>query len=89
MAAAAAAAAEPGGRSASNTAAAAVAAAVAAADGPAALRKQLKEFTLNTQLELERKLKVSSCCTPEAAMVCKVWHAAFHVCKQLYGCHCR
>jgi hypothetical protein len=53
--AASAAAGDPGGRAASNTAAAAAA---AAADGPAALRKQLKEFTLNTQLELERSLKV-------------------------------
>jgi hypothetical protein len=48
---------DPAARAAAATASAAAAAA-AAVDGPAALRKQLKEFTLNTQLELERKLKV-------------------------------
>lgn len=44
-----------------SAAAAAAASYTAAAAGPAAdagaLRKQLKEFTLNTQLELERGLK--------------------------------
>ncbi|WIA40560.1 hypothetical protein OEZ86_013902 [Tetradesmus obliquus] len=43
----------------------AAAAAAAAADGPAALRKQLKEFTLNTQLDLERQLKL---CESRAVM---------------------
>jgi hypothetical protein len=60
-AAASAAAGDPGARAAAAGTAAAAAAAAAAAEGPAALRKQLKEFTLNTQLELERKLKVGRC----------------------------
>lgn len=57
---------------------AAGAAAGAGDAGPAALRKQLKEFTLNTQLELERKLKASvqggSDITPKLQCTCCIVH---------------